>query len=103
MATIQVRDVPDDVAEVIAEKAGAAQQSVSAYLPELMAAAVADDLRQRAGVEGDGWAGDNAAVAAKGCQHRPDRHPGCLASGRVRDVGAWPAPNASRYSAGGSP
>lgn len=48
MATIQVRDVPDEVAEVIAERAGAERKSVSAYLRELMAATVADELRQRA-------------------------------------------------------
>lgn len=48
VATIQVRDVPEDVAAVIAEKASAAHQSVSAYLRELMSAAVADELRQRA-------------------------------------------------------
>ena len=48
MATIQVRDVPDEVADVIAEKARAEHKSVSAYLRELMAAAAADELRQRA-------------------------------------------------------
>ena len=48
MSTIQVRDVPDDVADAIAEKAAAGGQSVSAYLRELMAADVAADLRRKA-------------------------------------------------------
>ncbi len=38
MATIQVREVPDEVAAVIAEKASAEHKSVSAYLRDLMAA-----------------------------------------------------------------
>jgi post-segregation antitoxin (ccd killing protein) len=48
MATIQVRDVPDEVADVIAEKARAKDMSISGYLRELLAATVADELRRRA-------------------------------------------------------
>lgn len=48
MATVQVRDVPDEVAEVIAEKARAENKSVSAYLRELMAADVKQELQRRA-------------------------------------------------------
>lgn len=48
VATIQVRDVPDDVAEVIAEKARAEQKSVSAYLRDLMEADVKHELQRRA-------------------------------------------------------
>ncbi|NKY44487.1 antitoxin [Nocardia cerradoensis] len=48
MATVQVRDVPDDVAEVIAEKARAEHKSVSAYLRDLMAADVRRELQRRA-------------------------------------------------------
>ncbi|MFC4125635.1 FitA-like ribbon-helix-helix domain-containing protein [Nocardia rhizosphaerae] len=48
MATVQVRDVPDDVAAVIAEKASAHHQSVSAYLRDLMAADVRRELQRRA-------------------------------------------------------
>jgi plasmid stability protein len=48
MATVQVRDVPDDVAEVIAQKANAEHKSVSAYLRDLMAADVKQELQRRA-------------------------------------------------------
>lgn len=48
MATLQVRDVPDEVAEVIAEKAKAAHKSVSGYLRDLMAADVRQELQRRA-------------------------------------------------------
>lgn len=48
MAIIQVRDVPDQVAEVISERAAAAQMSVSAYLRELMARDAERELRRRA-------------------------------------------------------
>jgi hypothetical protein len=59
MATIQVRDVPDDVAEVIAEKARAENKSVSAYLRGLMADTAAGELRQRAMRK---WLGDLGAL-----------------------------------------
>ncbi|MGY0501438.1 hypothetical protein ACWZHB_23365 [Nocardia sp. FBN12] len=48
MATVQVRDVPDDVAAIIAEKANAEHKSVSAYLRDLMAADVQRELQRRA-------------------------------------------------------
>lgn len=48
MATVQVRDVPDEVAAVIAEKARAEHKSVSAYLRDLMAADVRRELQRRA-------------------------------------------------------
>lgn len=48
MAIVQVRDVPDEVAEVIAEKASAEHKSVSAYLRDLMAADVKQELQRRA-------------------------------------------------------
>ncbi len=48
MATVQVRDVPDEVAAVIAEKASAEHKSVSAYLRDLMAADVRRELQRRA-------------------------------------------------------
>ncbi|MBH0777362.1 hypothetical protein [Nocardia bovistercoris] len=48
MATVQVRDVPDDVAAVIAEKASAEHKSVSAYLRDLMTADVQRELQRRA-------------------------------------------------------
>ncbi|MGI5222915.1 hypothetical protein [Nocardia sp. CA-290969] len=48
MATIQVRDVPDEVAAVIGEKASAEHKSVSAYLRDLMAADVRRELQRRA-------------------------------------------------------
>lgn len=48
MATIQVRDVPDEVAEIIAEKAKAEHRSVSGYLRELMAADARRELQRRA-------------------------------------------------------
>lgn len=48
MAIIQVRDVPDDVAQVIAEKAKANHQSVSAYLRDLMSSDAERELRRRA-------------------------------------------------------
>ena len=48
MATVQVRDVPDEVAEVIAEKARAEHKSVSAYLRDLMADDVKRELQKRA-------------------------------------------------------
>lgn len=48
MATIQVREVPDEVAAVIAEKASAEHKSVSAYLRDLMAADVRRELQRRA-------------------------------------------------------
>jgi hypothetical protein len=48
VATIHVRDVPDDIAEIIAEKASAEQASVSAYLRKLMAADAEAELRKRA-------------------------------------------------------
>lgn len=48
MATMQVRDVPDDVAEVIAEKARAEHKSVSAYLRDLMTADAKQELQSRA-------------------------------------------------------
>jgi hypothetical protein len=48
MATIHVRDVPDDIAEIIAEKASAEHASVSAYLRKLMAADAEAELRRRA-------------------------------------------------------
>ncbi|MFD6857092.1 hypothetical protein ACFWCF_07080 [Rhodococcus sp. NPDC060090] len=48
MATLQVRDVPDEVAAVIAEKALAEHKSVSAYLRDLMAADVRRELQRRA-------------------------------------------------------
>lgn len=48
MATMQARDVPDEVAEIIAEKAKAEYKSVSAYLRELMAADVKTELQRRA-------------------------------------------------------
>lgn len=53
MATVQVRDVPDDVAAVIAEKANAEHKSVSAYLRDLMAADVRRELQRRAIAEWD--------------------------------------------------
>lgn len=48
MATVQVRDVPDEVAAVIAEKASAEHKSVSAYLRDLMAVDVQRELQRRA-------------------------------------------------------
>jgi len=48
MATVQVRDVPDEVAAVIAEKASAERKSVSAYLRDLMATDVRRELQRRA-------------------------------------------------------
>lgn len=48
MATVQVRDVPDDVAAAIAEKARGEHKSVSAYLRDLMAADVQRELQRRA-------------------------------------------------------
>lgn len=48
MATVQVRDVPDEVAEAVAEKARAEDKSVSAYLRDLMAADVKQILQRRA-------------------------------------------------------
>lgn len=48
MATVQVRDVPDDVAEVIAKKATAEHKSVSAYLRELMTADAKQELQRQA-------------------------------------------------------
>lgn len=48
MATIHVRDVPDDIAEIIAQKASAARTSVSAYLRDLMAADAEAELSRRA-------------------------------------------------------
>lgn len=48
MATVQVRDVPDDVARIITEKAKAEQKSVSAYLRDLMAADVKRERQRRA-------------------------------------------------------
>ncbi|MGF1647144.1 MAG: hypothetical protein ACFCVF_09540 [Kineosporiaceae bacterium] len=48
MATIHVRDVPDDIAEIIAAKASAEHASVSAYLRKLMAADAEAELRKRA-------------------------------------------------------
>lgn len=48
MATVQVRDVPDDVAEAVAEKAKVQDKSVSAYLRDLMAADVKHELQRRA-------------------------------------------------------
>ncbi|MEU4433277.1 hypothetical protein ACWDO0_10035 [Nocardia rhamnosiphila] len=53
MATIQVREVPDEVAAVIAEKASAEHKSVSAYLRDLMAADVRRELQRRAIAEWD--------------------------------------------------
>lgn len=48
MATVQVRDVPDEVAAVIAEKARAEHKSVSAYLRDLMAVDIRRELQRRA-------------------------------------------------------
>ncbi|MFC6009592.1 hypothetical protein [Nocardia lasii] len=48
MATVQIRDVPDEVATVIAEKASAEHKSVSAYLRDLMTADVRRELQRRA-------------------------------------------------------
>lgn len=48
MATVQVRDVPDEVARVIAEKASAEHKSVSAYLRDLMTADAKQELQKRA-------------------------------------------------------
>lgn len=48
MAIVQVRDVPEDVAEAVAEKAKAHDKSVSAYLRDLMAADVKHELQRRA-------------------------------------------------------
>jgi plasmid stability protein len=55
MATIHVRDVPHDIAEIIAAKAAAEQASVSAYLRKLMAADAEVELRKRAMRQ---WLGD---------------------------------------------
>ena len=44
MATIQVRDVPDEVAEIIAEKAASEHQSTAAYLRDLMRAEAEREL-----------------------------------------------------------
>jgi plasmid stability protein len=67
MATIQVRDVPEDVAAVIAEKAADANQSVSAYLRDLLAADAAAERRVRAM---QGWHGDlQRRQAALGLPH----------------------------------
>lgn len=48
MAIIQVRDVPDRVAQVVAEKAAQRHISVSAYLRALIAADAEAELRRRA-------------------------------------------------------
>lgn len=48
MATLQVRDVPDEVAKIISAKARAEHKSVSAYLRDLMAADVKRELQRRA-------------------------------------------------------
>ncbi|MFD3594880.1 hypothetical protein ACFWU5_19320 [Nocardia sp. NPDC058640] len=48
MATVRVRDVPDDVAAIIAEKANAEHKSVSEYVRDLMAADVQRELQRRA-------------------------------------------------------
>lgn len=48
MPTIQVRDVPPEVAEVIADRAASERMSVSAYLRSLMAADAAEELRAMA-------------------------------------------------------
>lgn len=48
MATVQVRDVPDDVAAIIAEKAKSERKSVSAYLRDLMAQDVRQEQQRRA-------------------------------------------------------
>lgn len=48
MATVQVRDVPDEVAEIIAQRASSHHKSVSAYLRDLMAADVKQELQRRA-------------------------------------------------------
>lgn len=47
MATVQVRDVPDDVAEVIAAKARARRKSMSAYLRDLIAEDAKQELQRR--------------------------------------------------------
>ena len=47
MATIQVRDVPDAVAEIIAEKAASEHQSTAAYLRDLMRADAERELQRR--------------------------------------------------------
>jgi plasmid stability protein len=48
MATLQVRDVPDDVAAIIAERARATHRSVSAYLRDLVVADAKAELQRRA-------------------------------------------------------
>lgn len=48
MAIVQVRDVPEEVAQAVAAKAKSNDQSVSAYLRELMAADVKQELQRRA-------------------------------------------------------
>lgn len=48
MATVHVRDVPGEIAEIMAEKAAARGVSVSAYLRDLMAADAEAELRRRA-------------------------------------------------------
>lgn len=48
MATVQVRDVPDDVVEVITEKASAEHKSFAAYMRDLMAADAKEELQRRA-------------------------------------------------------
>lgn len=53
MATVQIRDVPDEVADAIAKKARSEEKSVSAYLRDLMAADVKEELQRRAIAEWD--------------------------------------------------
>jgi hypothetical protein len=48
LATIHVRDVPDEIAEIIAQKASAERTSVSAYLRRLMTADAEAELQRRA-------------------------------------------------------
>lgn len=48
MPTVRVRDVPDEVAAVIAEKTSTEHRSVSAYLRDSIAADVRRELQRRA-------------------------------------------------------
>jgi plasmid stability protein len=47
MPVIQVRDVPDDVAEILAQTAAAEHKSLSAYLRDLMTTAARAEQRRQ--------------------------------------------------------
>ncbi len=81
MTIIQVRDVPDDVAEVIAERARAKHQSVSAYLRDLMASDAERELRRRAMAT---WMDEVAELQATMDLSRVPNDPGNLVR-QIRD------------------